>query len=184
MDSTITERFWHKVSTAPGQGPKGNCWEWRSSSRFVDGYGKFCIDGKNRRAHRVSWEINEGPIPDGEFVLHACDNPPCVRPSHLWLGDHQDNVNDRQFKGRQATGLKIWENRRSYAGTGNPRSKLTEAEVQAIRANELEIPGSLLAEIFYVSTSTISRVRNGQVYCNVTPKQSAHADGIYAGARA
>jgi hypothetical protein len=85
-------RFWARVKRGPV------CWEWQGCKR--DGYGLFC--GEN--AHRFAWECFNGPISDGMQVLHHCDNRSCVRPLHLFLGTIQDNINDRNRKGRQARG--------------------------------------------------------------------------------
>lgn len=87
------ERFWQKVEKTD------TCWLWRGSKNTT-GYGQLRTD-RLEKAHRISWEIHNGPIPDGLAVLHACDNPPCVNPSHLWLGTQADNARDRQAKGRQ-----------------------------------------------------------------------------------
>jgi hypothetical protein len=86
------EKFWEKVLRGDG------CWEWRAG-RDQKGYGVTNVDGKGRKAHRVSWELTNGPIPDGMQVCHHCDNPPCVRPDHLFLGTNQDNVDDAYRKG-------------------------------------------------------------------------------------
>lgn len=87
-------RFWDKVQTGR------ECWEW-TASRKPAGYGQISIHGKIRYAHRVAWEIfYEESLPAGVQVLHKCDNPPCVRPSHLFKGTHQDNMDDRESKGR------------------------------------------------------------------------------------
>jgi len=92
----ITEkRFWQKVEVIPGH----ECWEW-SAYRMPNGYGKFKFNDKEGLAHRASWEIHFGPIPEGLFVCHHCDNPGCVRPDHLFLGTPQDNVDDMYAKGR------------------------------------------------------------------------------------
>jgi hypothetical protein len=92
------ERFWAFVPVR-GDG----CWEW-SGSVTEKGYGQFG-DGRrpnNVRAHRFSWELANGPIPDGRIVLHSCDNPPCVNPAHLRLGSDAENTADMIAKGRAA----------------------------------------------------------------------------------
>lgn len=84
-------RFWAKVQKSAG------CWEWTSQCR--DGYGLFSLQGKPVSAHRVSFFLANGEF-DGD-VLHTCDNPPCVRPEHLFNGTHQDNMDDMYAKGRR-----------------------------------------------------------------------------------
>lgn len=83
------ERFWARVDKS------GCCWVWTGSCNNK-GYGRF--DGEY--AHRFSWRLLSGPIPDGLNVLHRCDNPPCVRPDHLFLGTVSDNARDMWAKGR------------------------------------------------------------------------------------
>ena len=75
------------------------CREWEGS-RNRDGYGRYPVGGSWVGAHRVAWEQEYGPIPKGMSVLHHCDNPPCILPSHLFLGTQQDNVADMIAKGR------------------------------------------------------------------------------------
>lgn len=89
----IISRFWSKVDKTSG------CWVW-TASRSGNGYGQFRLDGHNRPAHRLAWELTHGAIPEGAFVLHECDNPPCVRPDHLFLGDQSLNMADMAGKGR------------------------------------------------------------------------------------
>lgn len=91
------ERFWSKVERTD------TCWIWTASATEY-GYGRISweVDGKKRlfRAHQVSWMLHYGTIPFSLSVLHKCDNPPCVRPDHLFLGTQLDNMRDMVFKGR------------------------------------------------------------------------------------
>lgn len=96
------ERFWAKVDKSDPDG----CWIWTAST-FTDrnGYGKFNaaippVSNKTVYAHRFSYEMTNGPIPDGLFVLHKCDNPPCVNPAHLHLGTQADNMREMVERGR------------------------------------------------------------------------------------
>jgi hypothetical protein len=91
----LVERFWARVRKGP------ECWEFAGPTR--KGYGQLGVgSGRHISAHRISWELANGPIPDGMQVLHTCDNPPCVNPAHLFLGTHQDNMDDMVAKGRGA----------------------------------------------------------------------------------
>jgi hypothetical protein len=94
---SLAERFWAKVRQSDG------CWEW-TGAKDDDGYGMIGVSGSRRngheRAHRTSWRLHNGTIPPGMWVLHHCDNPPCVRPDHLFLGDRSVNMLDCAKKGR------------------------------------------------------------------------------------
>lgn len=92
----LDERFWEKVDKT------GDCWLWTSPPRS-GGYGGIGepITGRMLAAHRVSWELHYGPIPDGLCVLHQCDVRLCVRPDHLFLGTKQDNTQDMIAKSRE-----------------------------------------------------------------------------------
>jgi hypothetical protein len=89
------QRFWNYVEMIPFHG----CWEWSGSRR--NGYGQFYVDGRVVYAHRFAHELLVGPIPTERWVLHHCDNPGCVNPAHLFLGDAAANVRDMLAKGRQ-----------------------------------------------------------------------------------
>jgi len=92
------------------------CWEW-ARSRAPNGYGRLKIGTRTVYAHRAAWTLHFGPIPPGLFVCHRCDNPPCVRPDHLFLGTSADNVRDSIEKGR-------WGHRRPprlHCGRGHER---------------------------------------------------------------
>jgi hypothetical protein len=78
----------------------GNCWEW-TGGVFRGGYGHFKVSGDDYYAHRLSWLLAYGSISDDKpFILHRCDNPPCVRPDHLFAGTTEDNMQDMLTKGR------------------------------------------------------------------------------------
>jgi HNH endonuclease len=87
-------RFIANISTDT----KNGCWEWDINARDKDGYGKFRVNKKHIRPHRFSYELYNGSIPKDLYVCHECDNPPCVNPHHLWVGDNSDNQLDRYIK--------------------------------------------------------------------------------------
>lgn len=90
----LPERFWAKVNKT------GECWLW-TASFDGRGYGQIGAGpGRNKRSHRVAWELTYGPIPEGMYVCHHCDTKACVRPDHLFLGTHGDNVRDMIAKKR------------------------------------------------------------------------------------
>lgn len=104
------ERFWRYVDKTD------ECWTW-TGGRINGGYGCFSVDGEtNVAAHRFSYQLHNGEIPAGLVVCHRCDNPPCVRPDHLFLGTQLDNVRDMFSKGRSVSGM----GRRTHCKNGHP----------------------------------------------------------------
>lgn len=97
MDENDAQRFWAKVAIVDDE---DSCWTW-TAFHNPDGYGRFGYNGKAVAAHRFAYAMHHGldELPD-LCVLHRCDNPPCVRPSHLFLGTQADNMRDRHAKGR------------------------------------------------------------------------------------
>lgn len=139
------ERFWARVNQS------GECWLW--TGQRIHGYGRLRLrtpEGRDRYipAHRVSWELANGPIPPGLRVLHRCDVPACVRPEHLFLGTPTDNVADMVAKGRQQRG--------DHAAL----AKLTAAQVLEIRrlVASREATQAELARRYGVKPGTISSV--------------------------
>lgn len=142
-------RFWRHVRKTDG------CWEW-TGSRNRDGYGTFkAIAGAApTRASRFMWELTFGAIPEGLLACHHCDNPPCVRPDHLFLGTHQHNVRDMIRKGRRVI---------PPTAATRSRAKLSPATVALIRGTYSAggISMRQLAEQYGVNKSNIVRAING-----------------------
>ena len=141
--------FWSKVKKSP------HCWLW-TAGHFCrqnghPSYGCFSVRGRPAYAHRVAWLITNGPIPSGQQVLHTCDNPGCVRPTHLFLGTHADNMKDKQRK------------RRAPYGENAPSAKLKNVDVAIILAQKTRPYGwcPRKAKELGVSVHTIYNVIHG-----------------------
>jgi HNH endonuclease len=151
------DRFWRNVQKGDG------CWEWQAH-RDRDGYGRFTVPDREKRfpapASRIAWELANGTrVPDGLIVCHHCDNPPCCRPDHLYVGTFADNVRDSYERGRQ----------NPPRGERQGGSKLTAEQIREIRT--LILNGHRHRDIaarFAVDPSLISRIRHGEVWAHVT----------------
>lgn len=135
----LIPRFWEKVQKGE------NCWNWIGAvMRERGGYGAFNVGNhKVQYAHRFSWELHNGPIPEGLFVCHHCDNPKCVRPDHLFLGDHWDNMKDATLKARMGPDfgpkpLRKYTEEQVVSVMNDPRKG--ERSFATVKAKELGIP--------------------------------------------
>jgi hypothetical protein len=141
------ERFWKNVSVVQN---KFDCLEWIGRTSYK-GYGVMKINNKTVQAHRFSYQIHKGTIPDGMLVCHLCDNPKCVSPSHLFLGTIQDNNLDRDRKQRNALGER------------NGKSKLTLDDVRKIkRLYQSGYSTKEIVKIMNLNHSTVTNIKLGR----------------------
>lgn len=150
------ERFWSHVDKS------GECWVWMAG-RDQDGYGVFSIGGRSVRANRYAYELAHGSLNPDHQVCHACDNPPCVRPDHLFAGTGADNALDREIKGRGA-GVPP-----SMLGEQNPSAVLTAEQVHTIRQRCAagDVRRRDLAVEFGVSRATIDQIISGKIWKHI-----------------
>ena len=154
--SKLTSRFWSHVDRRSDD----ECWEWTATKRYEYGFLRVWeLPGHPEiRAHRISWWLTRGAIPENTYVLHACDNPGCVNPNHLSLGSAADNAQDMVRKGRHG----------SKRGEKNHFTRLKEDEVKEIRRLTLAgVSVHELAEQFGVSKSCIYMIRQGHNWKHV-----------------
>ena len=138
------------------------CWEW-TGTKNCDGYGRFRYTANNvrklERAHAVSLSFGLGYVPG--YVMHRCDNPSCVRPSHLKEGTHEENTREAYAKGRQPRRI-------GYRGEKVKQAKLTECDVRAIRAQHMNGDSHVaIAPDYGVSPSAISQIIRGKTWAHV-----------------
>lgn len=154
LDSNVIARFWTYVEKTE------TCWLW-IGALSDNGYGRLHVHRRSLSVHRLSYVIHRGAIPEGQYVLHHCDRRACIRPDHLFLGTHLDNINDMLQKKRHLmatdperilagvrrynagnperpwlSGMNHWSQHSPECvlrGSAHPRSKLTEDDVRAIR---------------------------------------------------
>ena len=128
--------------------PNSGCQLWLAHT--VWGYGHVHWKGRDHRAHRLAWELVNGPVPDGLVICHRCDVKACINPNHLFADTIVGNNEDKRKKGRQAR------------GEGVNTAKLTEKQVREIRLDPRETRD--IAAQFGVDLSTIIRIRNGSTW--------------------
>jgi len=150
----------HKLLSYISVKPNG-CWEWMGS-RTWDGYGRLRVGEKTYRAHRVSYELFNGPIQEGMFICHTCDNPSCVNPQHLFQGSNRDNILDAIAKGHKL----------SVKGENHGMSRLSSQQVSEIR--NLYLSGVLsqasIGLIYGISQTHVGRITRGERWGLVNPR--------------
>jgi hypothetical protein len=157
------KRFWVKVLKI-----HEGCWEWQKG-RDKSGYGLFHIAGRVVKTHRLSWMLAHGEIEEGKLILHKCDNPKCVNPDHLFIGNHKDNMADCVNKGRNATGELQRRRPDLFRGENSSRAKLKESDVIQIRAMKHEGKTKIrdIAKMFNVSHPTVANICKGIRWAHV-----------------
>lgn len=148
----IKEKFLSKTKRL-----NNGCLEWQLR-KDKDGYGSFRNqNNKVVRAHRLSWELHKGMIPNGLLVLHKCDNPSCVNPEHLFLGTQKDNMSDMSNKKRHLFGEK------------NKKAKLTDTLVLNLidKYNTKKFSQQELAKIFNITQANVSSIVLGKTWTHL-----------------
>lgn len=165
-------RFWSKVDRTNFDG----CWNWQPKPNN-NGYGLIGFGSrknyKTKLAHRVAYELSYGELPDDKQVLHSCDNRLCCNPDHLFLGTHQNNMDDMKSKDRAD----------KRPGELHPLHKLTLKEVKQIKTRYAagDITQKALADEYGVKRTTISSIVNGVNWKNVQPVTEPDICGVCGG---
>lgn len=150
----LEARFWEKVDK---DGCPGGCWAWLGG-KSRNGYGVIQEGGrgsKNLSAHRVAYELVNGSIEEGRYILHSCDNRWCVNPAHLRAGTQSENIAEAYAKKRKVAPV--------FYGEAHPKSKLTADQVAYIRSHP-EMKHTELASMFGLSPNCIRGVRIGRTW--------------------
>jgi len=132
--------------------PASGCYVW-TGAIYPNGYGQISVNRRMQLAHRVSWEMANGPIPEGQFVCHRCDTRACVNPDHLFIGTRRENVDDMLAKGRQGH------------GESHGNAVLTDDIVRRVRA--AKGPQVDIAKQFNISKQQVSRIIRGDRWAHV-----------------
>ena len=157
---TPERRFWSKVEKTDG------CWLWLGARNESSGGYGMTVDPDTKAiigSHRYSWSLSYGPIPPGKHVLHRCDTPLCVRPDHLFLGTHRDNMRDKASKGR-----------------GGGHKRLTAEQVIGIRKLYAHDPSrgaySRISRAYKVNRSTVKQIVERRTWSYIGPDEG-HTHG-------
>lgn len=151
------KRLWPRVN----KGNVSECWKW-TGARTKAGYGLLTINYQNHYAHRLAWELHKGSkIPEGFFVCHRCDNPPCCNPAHLFLGTQDDNMKDASSKGRLA----------ATQGEGHFNASITEDDVRRIRyLGSTNLARRKIGERFGISRQAVTDILFKRTWGHVDPE--------------
>ena len=151
---TAEQRFWNCVDTSTGP---DSCWIW--TGNIVRRYGQISYGGKMWRAHRLSYLLHHGSIPENVLVLHNCpdgDNPLCVNPRHLWLGTNADNTQDAANKNRMAYGER------------SPMAKISTEDARAIFMLCGTMSQQKIADLFGINQAAVSSIHLRQTWRRAT----------------
>lgn len=186
----LAQRYWARVDRngpIPAHRPElGPCWGWTGSTDR-DGYGSLTDGVRGKRAHRISFDLHHGPIPSGQMVCHHCDNPPCSRPDHLFLGGPISNARDMVAKRRQAAGARNgrWQRpdraptgdrngsrthpERLRRGETNPAAKVTEEQVREMRGRYAAggVTQAHLASDYGITQGIVSAILRRKLWAHV-----------------
>jgi hypothetical protein len=162
-------------------GDLSQCWNW-TGAKAPGGYGRLNLNGRNTLAHRVAHMIaSDGPIPEGMSVLHSCDNPSCVNPGHLSLGDHLQNMKEMKNRGRSLTGdrnfARVYPEKLSrgdkngarthiekiHRGETHKCAKFTDEQIRNLLSLRGKISQRAAAKLLGISHSHVSKVWRGEV---------------------
>lgn len=153
----LIKRFWNYVDRKSNS----ECWNWKAG-KFKNGYGQFRLLSKKIRAHRLSYSLTFGQIPEHLIIRHTCDNPKCVNPRHLITGTHKQNADDRRDRFRTAYGVT---KNKSMPGEKNPAAKLTKADVECILLLiKNGINCKIIAAQYMVCLTTIRNIRDKKTW--------------------
>ncbi len=162
--------FLDKLVRQPQIGTNNTCWEW--GGNISRSYGFVFYQGYTLRAHRVSLLLAGVDLGAKDYACHTCDNPPCVNPNHLYVGNDATNMADRQNRNRTARGERqsraVGGSPRLKRGMASPTAKLTDEDVVLIRKTpQSEVPHNKMARWMGASPTLIRKVRIGEAWTHI-----------------